>query len=150
VVYVDLDSVAVAHARMILAGNPHAAVIHADLRHPDLVLAHRDLRSLPDLDQPVALLTVAVLHFVPDTDNPGDIVAAYRQALAAGSHLVISHATSDGQHQAQATEHRQLYTRTATPHDSALTPPDHRPATRLGPARPRPGTPTPVAPRPRR
>jgi SAM-dependent methyltransferase len=115
VVYVDIDPVAVTHARMILAGNPHTTVIHADLRHPDLVLAHRDLRRLLDLDQPVALLAVAVLHFIPDADNPGDIVAAYRQSLAAGSHLVISHATSDGQHQDQATEHRQLYARTATP-----------------------------------
>jgi SAM-dependent methyltransferase len=115
VVYVDIDPVAVAHARRILAGNPHTTVIHADLRHPDLVLAHRDLRRLLDLDQPVALLTVAVLHFIPDADNPDDIVAAYRQTLAAGSHLVISHATSDAQHQDQATEHRQLYARTATP-----------------------------------
>jgi SAM-dependent methyltransferase len=115
VVYVDIDSVAVAHARMILAGNPHTGVIQADLRRPDLVLAHPDLRRLLDLDQPVALLTVAVLHFVPDADDPGEILAAYREAVATGSHLVVSHATGDGQRQGQATEHRQLYARTANP-----------------------------------
>jgi SAM-dependent methyltransferase len=115
VVYVDVDPVAVQHARAILAGNPHTGVIRADLRHPDLVLAHRHLHRLLDLDQPVAVLMVAVLHFVPDADGPARVVAAYRDALAAGSYLVVSHATADGQRPDRAAEHRRLYARTATP-----------------------------------
>jgi SAM-dependent methyltransferase len=115
VVYVDNDPVAVAHARMILTGDPYTEVIQADLRHPDLVLAHRRLRGLLDLHQPVALLMVAVLHFVADVDEPARIIRQYRDALAVGSSLVVSHATEDGQGPGQAAEHRQLYARTATP-----------------------------------
>jgi SAM-dependent methyltransferase len=115
VVYVDVDPVAVQHARAILSGNPRTGVIRADLRHPDLVLAHRHLHRLLDLDQPVAVLMVAVLHFIPDADDPARVVAAYRDALAAGSYLVVSHATADGQRPDRAAEHRRLYARTATP-----------------------------------
>jgi SAM-dependent methyltransferase len=115
VVYLDNDLVTVAHARMILSGDPRTEVIHADLRDPDLVLADRQLRGLLDLDQPVALLMVAVLHFVADVDEPARIVAEYRDALPAGSYLVVSHATEDGQHPGRAAEHRRLYARTATP-----------------------------------
>jgi SAM-dependent methyltransferase len=97
VVYVDVDPVAVEHARAILAGNPRTGVIRADLRHPDLVLAHRHLHRLLDLDQPVAVLMVAVLHFIPDADDPARAGAAYRDALTAGSYLVVARATADGQ-----------------------------------------------------
>jgi SAM-dependent methyltransferase len=115
VVYVDIDPVAVAHAQMILAGNPHAGVVRADLRHPDLVLTHPGVRDLLDLTQPVAVLMVAVLHFVPDDDRPAAILAAYREALTTGSYLAVSHATDDGQQTQQATQHRNLYAKTATP-----------------------------------
>jgi hypothetical protein len=115
VVYVDIDPVAVAHARMILADNPLAGVIQADLRQPGEVLAHHELTHLLDLRRPVALLMVAVLHFVPDADDPTTTVADYRDALAGGSYLAISHATEDGQAPRQAAEHRKLYARTPTP-----------------------------------
>jgi hypothetical protein len=115
VVYVDIDPVVVAHARMILDGDADATVINADLVDAGAVLDHPDLRRLLDLREPIAVLMIAVLHFVPDDSSPGRIVADYRAALAPGSYLAITHATQDGQRPEQASEHRKLYARTATP-----------------------------------
>jgi hypothetical protein len=97
VVYVDIDPVAVAHSRAMLAGNERTAVLNADLRDPDRILADPRLRKVIDLDQPVALLLLAVLHFVPDRDEPAGLLARLRAALAPGSHLVLSHATAEEQ-----------------------------------------------------
>jgi SAM-dependent methyltransferase len=93
VVYVDVEPVAVAHSRQILRGNPNAAVVLADLRRPDLVLADSAVRNLLDLTRPVALLMVAVLHFVPDSDEAAAAIRAYREALGPGSWVVVSHGT---------------------------------------------------------
>lgn len=95
VVYVDIDPVAVAHTRRMLAGDPRCSALHADLREPERILAAAELRDTLDLDQPVALLMIAVLHFVPDEDDPAGILARYRDALAVGSHLVIAHGSRD-------------------------------------------------------
>jgi SAM-dependent methyltransferase len=94
VVYVDLDPVAVAHSEALLGTNPNAAAAHADLRDVPAVLALPQVRHLLDLSRPVALLMVAVLHFVPDRDDPAKVVAGYRDALATGSYLTISHAAA--------------------------------------------------------
>ena len=95
VVYVDNDEVAVAHSRLLLEDNPDATVIQADLREPAKILADPETRLLIDFTQPVALLLVAVLHFVPDTSTPGQILATLRDALAPGSYLVICHSCRD-------------------------------------------------------
>ena len=95
VVYVDIDPVAVAHSRAMLQGNPGAAVIEADVCDPQRILGHATVRRLIDFSQPVGLLMLAVLHFVPDEEDPWAVVAAFRDALPPGSHLVISHASSD-------------------------------------------------------
>jgi SAM-dependent methyltransferase len=107
VVYVDIDEVAVLHSRAILAGNDHAAAIQADLRRPRTILDDPGLHGLLDLSQPVALLLVAILHFLPDGDDPVALVAELRDALAPGSYVVISHGTTDGQpaHVAEGMEH---------------------------------------------
>ncbi len=97
VVYVDLDPIAVAHSGSILAGNANAVAIQADLRHPDAVLARPEVAAMFDLDQPVAVLLLSVLHFVLDADDPAGIIAGYRDALAPGSFLVMSHITVEGQ-----------------------------------------------------
>jgi S-adenosyl methyltransferase len=115
VVYVDIDPVVVAHARMILDGDANAAVIKADLTDAGAVLDHPDLRRLLDMREPVAVLMIAVLHFVPDDSRPAQIVAAYRDALAAGSYIAVTHATQDGQRPERASDHRKLYARTPTP-----------------------------------
>lgn len=114
VVYVDSDPVAVAHSRVILAGNDRATIVQADMRVPEQVLDHPETRQLIDFSQPLAVLMVAVLHFVPDSDDPAGIVARYREAMPLGSYLAISHATRDGQPR-QALEHQELYQRNSTP-----------------------------------
>lgn len=95
VVYADVDDVAVAHSKLILDGDADTAVIQADLRDPASILADPETQSLLDFTRPVAVLLVAVLHFIGDADNPERIVATLRDALPAGSYLVVSHACSD-------------------------------------------------------
>jgi SAM-dependent methyltransferase len=102
VVYVDIEPVAVNHSRALLAGNPDAAVAQLDLREPERVLASPEVRELLDLDRPVGLLAVAVLHFIPDGDDPWGVLAAYRDALAPGSHLVISHGSQSQERMADS------------------------------------------------
>ncbi|MGM1057899.1 SAM-dependent methyltransferase [Saccharothrix sp. Mg75] len=113
VVYVDNDPIAVTYSRTILGDDRQTGVVQADLRRPDDVLSSPQVRDLLDLSRPVAVMMVAVLHFVPE--DPAGVVAAYRDAVAPGSLLVLSHATRDGQDD-QADEHSDLYrNRTATP-----------------------------------
>ena len=114
VVYVDNDPVAVEHSPAILAGDDRTAVVQRDLRDPEAVLADPAVPALLDLSRPVAVLMVAVLHFVPDEDDPAGLVARFRDAVAAGSYLALSHATA-GERADRAAEHRGLYQRTATP-----------------------------------
>jgi SAM-dependent methyltransferase len=94
VVYVDNDPVAVAHSREILHGNERALIIPGDLRDPAAILGDPEVNRLLllGLGEPIALLMSAVLHFVPDDDEAAALVAAYRDALAPGSYLVLSHA----------------------------------------------------------
>ena len=96
VVYVDIDPVAIAHSKAILAGNPDATIVDADLREPEKILAHEDVRRLIDFSQPTALLLMVVLHFLSDADDPWQVVATLRDALAPGSYLVLGHGTGDG------------------------------------------------------
>ncbi|MGW3264321.1 SAM-dependent methyltransferase [Streptomyces sp. NPDC001056] len=96
VVYVDHDPVAVAHSQAVLAGNDAAAVAAADLRNPRDILESPEVRRLIDLNRPVALLLVAILHFVEDADDPCGAVAELRDALAPGSLLILSHASYEG------------------------------------------------------
>ncbi len=114
VVYVDSDLVAVAHSRAILAGDERTAVVHGDLREPETLLEDPTVRATLDLDQPIAVLMVAVLHFVSEEDDPFGAVARIRDRLAAGSYLVVSHASAEGRPEAAAS-HRELYSRTPTP-----------------------------------
>jgi hypothetical protein len=94
VVYVDNDAMVVTHSRALLAGD-NTAAIEADLRDPDSVMRHPEVRELIDFDQPIALLLMAILHFVPDDEDPYGIVARFRDAMAAGSYLALSHGTRD-------------------------------------------------------
>jgi hypothetical protein len=96
VVFVDVDPVAVAHSRQILAGNDRTAVVHEDARRPELILNHPGVRDLLDLEQPVAVLLVALFHFIPDADDPATILSRLTRPLASGSYLAISHFTLDG------------------------------------------------------
>ncbi|MEU5217103.1 SAM-dependent methyltransferase [Streptomyces sp. NPDC020807] len=96
VVYVDHDPVAVAHSRAVLEGDGTAAVVAADLRKPADILGSPEVAGLLDLDRPVALLLVAVLHFLEDEDRPAEAVAELLDALAPGSLVVLTHASYEG------------------------------------------------------
>ncbi|WP_433044534.1 SAM-dependent methyltransferase [Dactylosporangium sp. CS-033363] len=92
-VYVDNDPIVLAHAGALMRG--HTAYVDADLRDVDRLLAAPGLRDTIDLDRPVALMLVAILHFVEDEDKPYDIVRRLVDALPAGSFLALSHLTGD-------------------------------------------------------
>ncbi|MGW1678383.1 SAM-dependent methyltransferase [Saccharopolyspora sp. NPDC002376] len=96
VVYVDSDLVAVAHSQAILRDNDRAVAIRADFRDVDEVLGNDEVRSMLYFDEPIAVLFFAVLHFVPDSDDPAGIVARYAEQLCSGSYVALSHAGSDG------------------------------------------------------
>src|SRR6266851_1535930 len=95
VVYADIDPVAVAEGRDLLAGNRRAAVIQADLRDPAALLSHPQTGRLVDLSEPVGLVLVAVLHFLLDAEEPHALVGQLAGAAAPGSYLVVSHATNE-------------------------------------------------------
>ncbi|GAA3959306.1 SAM-dependent methyltransferase [Actinomadura viridis] len=97
IVYVDNDPIVLAHARALLTSAPAGATayIDADLRRPEALLAHPELRKTLDLGEPVALMLIAIMHFIVDEDDPYGIFATLRDALPPGSHIVMSHATDD-------------------------------------------------------
>ncbi|GIH91808.1 SAM-dependent methyltransferase [Planobispora siamensis] len=91
IVYVDNDPIVMAHGRALLEDNPHTTVVQADMREPETLLDHPEIRANIDFDRPVAVILAAMLHFVPDDEAASAIVTAVRKKLAPGSHLVISH-----------------------------------------------------------
>ena len=97
VVYADNDPLVLAHARDLLTSTPagRTAYLHGDLRDPAAILSHPDTRALLDFGQPVALMLVAVLHFLPDEVRPAEIIATLTGALPPGSYLVASHLTTE-------------------------------------------------------
>jgi SAM-dependent methyltransferase len=114
VVYVDRDPVAVAHSRLLLADDPLSQVVEADLRDPARLLAEPVVEELLRPGEPVAVLLVAVLHFITDDDDPEGLLRRLRDALPPGSYLVLSHASLEGRPD-QAGAHQDLYRRTPTP-----------------------------------
>ncbi|QQQ77770.1 SAM-dependent methyltransferase [Saccharothrix sp. 6-C] len=95
VVYVDFEDVAVAHSQMILRDDDRSAVLREDLTEPDAVLAGARGTGLIDFAEPVGVLAVGVFHFVPPERDPAGVIAAYRDAVAPGSHLALSQFSSD-------------------------------------------------------
>ncbi|MBB5155836.1 SAM-dependent methyltransferase [Saccharopolyspora phatthalungensis] len=95
VVYVDYESVAVAHSQMLLEDNDNATIIQANLVEPGVILGHPEARRLLDFDEPVGLIMAGVFHFVSHDHDAPAIVAQYRDALVSGSYLALSHFTAD-------------------------------------------------------
>jgi len=97
VVYVDNDPLVLAHARALLTSSPEGrtAYIQADLRDPAVILNDAATRDVLDFSQPVALMLVAVLHFMPDEFKPAAAIATLLDALPSGSYLVASHLTAE-------------------------------------------------------
>ena len=97
VVYVDNDPIVLAHGRALLATNDVTTVIQADIRDPEAILNHPEVRQFIDFDRPVGLLMLGILHHLPDSDDPAGLVARYLAAVPSGSHLVISHFHDPGE-----------------------------------------------------
>ncbi len=95
VAYVDHDPVVHVHANALLADNTTTVAVLADLREPEVILGHPEVRRVLDFTRPLAVLLVAVLHFLRDEEDPAGIVARLRDAMAPRNYVVISHATAD-------------------------------------------------------
>lgn len=121
VVYVDYEPVAVAHSRILLDqhGDPaRHAVVNADLRAPDEVWEQVLATGVLDPDEPIAMLQIAVLHFVTGDGEAERALERYRALLPAGSYLAISHATVDRAQPQRASEYLELvsmYEKTSNP-----------------------------------
>jgi hypothetical protein len=97
VVYADNDPIVLAHSRRLLASatGGNSAYIQADLREPEAILNHPDLRKTLDLSKPTGLMLIAVGHFMEDSDDPYNCVSTLAHALPQGSYLAMSHGTKD-------------------------------------------------------
>jgi hypothetical protein len=95
VVYVDNDPIVHVRANALLTGSGTISIVLADLREPEEILAHPKVRELIDFSEPVAVLLIAILHFITEEEAPYGIVATLRDALPSGSFLALSHGTAD-------------------------------------------------------
>jgi hypothetical protein len=104
VVYVDNDPIVLSHGRALLAKNGATAIATADMREPGSVLDAPETKDLIDFTQPVGVLFIAVFHFVTSADHPrhvrghaspGEIMAAFRERVAPGSYVAVTHNSSD-------------------------------------------------------
>ncbi|WP_311932240.1 SAM-dependent methyltransferase [Microbispora sp. H11081] len=115
VVYVDNDPIVLVHARAILAENERVVAVEADMRHPEALLRHPEIREHIDFSKPVAVLLLGVLHFVPDDDEAMRIVTALREPLVPGGYLVVSHGSLGKLSADQEAEGREVFSRTSVP-----------------------------------
>lgn len=95
VVYVDVEPVAVAHSMLILDDNDHAVMVQADITEPDMVLFAPETQRTLDFSQPIGLLAVTIGHHVGPERDPVGVFTRYRDAVVPGSHLAITHTSSD-------------------------------------------------------
>jgi SAM-dependent methyltransferase len=97
VLYVDNDPIVLTHARALMGGKGEGRVafIQADLREPEAILGDPAVARTLDLDRPVGLVLVGVMHHLRDDDDPRRVVATLVGALAPGSYLVLSQTTPD-------------------------------------------------------
>jgi hypothetical protein len=95
IVYADYDPVVLTHARALLTSTPAGKTdyLHADVRDPETILSAA--RRTLDFSEPVAVVLIFVMHFVPDAERPHDVVRRLMEPLAPGSYLVMAHAASD-------------------------------------------------------
>jgi hypothetical protein len=112
VLYVDHDPVAVVHSELILGESASVRVLQSDLRRPDEILAATQSGGFIDLSLPVAVLMVAVLHFVSEDERPDEAIRQFHEAAAPGSYLVISHGFGEGR-EADTMRLKDLYKSTA-------------------------------------
>jgi hypothetical protein len=114
VVYVDIDDLVVRTSEMLLADEPRVRVLRADLLDAEAVLSADAVRELIDWSRPVAILALAVAHFIPDTARLRGALARYQAAAAPGSILVLSHGNAPAGSDI-GSRIVQLYARSGTP-----------------------------------
>ncbi|MFD1936599.1 MULTISPECIES: SAM-dependent methyltransferase [Nonomuraea] len=112
VVYVDNDPVVLTHSRALLGHSPGVTVQEGDLREPEEVMARA--AQVLDLERPIALLVVSLMHFITDEENPADLLRRYRELLPAGSYLVLTHVAPDTMPK-EADEVSNVYQRASSP-----------------------------------
>lgn len=95
VVYVDNDPVVNMHNQVLLAVDGGVATAEADVRDPEAVLGSEAVRSCLDFSQPAGILLVGIVHFLGDDDNVERMISRYRDAVPAGSYLVLSTGTTE-------------------------------------------------------
>jgi hypothetical protein len=95
VVYVDNDPIVLAYSSQLLSDAGQARLVQADLRDPEALLGHPEVRSAVDFSRPVGLMMTWVIHFVAPTLDPWGLVRRYVEATAPGSYLVLSHVTDE-------------------------------------------------------
>ena len=95
VVYVDYDPIVITHANALLAKQPSVIAHQGDLREPEKIIGHPAVQDHIDFSKPLAILLVAVMHFVTAAENPGRIAKALKDAMPPGSYLVLTHITAD-------------------------------------------------------
>lgn len=124
VVYVDNDPIVLSHGQALLSKNGNTAVVSADARRPDEILSSAEVGKLIDFNQPVAVLLVALLHFITDPGHPRheegnasprEILAAFRDHVAPGSCVALTNATMDGVSAEDQAILEGLYARSTSP-----------------------------------
>lgn len=117
VLYMDNDPVVLAYARALLADRSRTLAVEGDIRRPERILDDRQVCEHLDFDRPVAVICAGILHHVPDEKDPWGIVRTFRDRLAEGSYLVVSHVTHgrDEQQDARTRAGAQLYSATTAP-----------------------------------
>jgi hypothetical protein len=115
VAYVDNDPIVHVHASALLTGDGDTSIVLADLRDPAAIVAHPKVQELIDFAEPVALLLVAIVHFLSDEEQPGRIIAALRDALPDGSYLALSHGTADFHDDALVGQAKAIYNEATAP-----------------------------------
>src|SRR4249920_3093928 len=94
IVYVDVDPMVSTHAAALMAGS-NVITLRADLREPEQVLDDTRVRDLLDFAEPVGIMFMCVLHCLWDKEDPWQVVRQFRDAVAPGSYLALSHMTDE-------------------------------------------------------
>ena len=127
VAYVDNDPVVLTHARALLVGGPLVTVAAGDLTDPKGILASPGIRRHLDFSTPVAVLLIAVAHFLTDDDDPPEVIRALMDAVPLGSYLALTHVTADHVHPHDSAAAQQVYAEASAP----VTPRSRAEVTRL-------------------
>ncbi|MBE3009673.1 SAM-dependent methyltransferase [Microbispora sp. NEAU-D428] len=117
VAYVDNDPIVLVHGRALLTGSATGmtSVIEADMRQPEKILSHPEVRAVIDFDRPVAVIMAGVLHFITDEEDPYGLVEAFKAAVPSGSRLLLSHITLDFAPQVREEEFTKPYDNSTAP-----------------------------------